>query len=406
MIDRRRQFRIVGILSISQLMGWGTTYDMLGILGRTIAADLKLANEIVFFGLSIMMLVTALMGPFVGRLLARFGAAPVLAAGSSGIALGLALLAHVEGLIGYIAVWIIIGIGAGMALASAPYAAIVERDRSHSRQTIALLMIGSGISAAIFWPVLNSLNLAFGWRNTCTIAAAAQFILAVPLSLFALPKRMPQGGESGAISASPPLPLSAADYRRAFVLIAATTSASALVLFGITPSLHEILLQSGASAATALQLGSLRAVFGISARLGDAIFGKKSTPVLTAIAAAALTLAGLAALAMSFGTYPMLFLFIALYGTGTGIASLARNLLPLSFFSARDYGLQSSRLILPQSLMSAAAPVIFTALLDRGGVAFCILAATLILAFALVCLLLLARLEQRATLLTREANLP
>ena len=53
----------VAVLAITQLVGWGTTFDMLGVMGRIIAPDLGLANEVIFLGISVMMLVSALAGP-------------------------------------------------------------------------------------------------------------------------------------------------------------------------------------------------------------------------------------------------------------------------------------------------------------------------------------------------------
>ena len=88
---RFRLAQTVIVLAVTQLIGWGTTFDMLGVMGRIVAPDLGLPNEVAFAGLTIMMLVSAIAGPATGRWLARYGAARVLSAASLIFTLGLLL---------------------------------------------------------------------------------------------------------------------------------------------------------------------------------------------------------------------------------------------------------------------------------------------------------------------------
>lgn len=55
-----RTAQTVAVLAVTQLIGWGTTFDMLGVMGRVIAPDLGLPNEAIFAGLTIMMVVSAM----------------------------------------------------------------------------------------------------------------------------------------------------------------------------------------------------------------------------------------------------------------------------------------------------------------------------------------------------------
>jgi MFS family permease len=96
------------------------------------------------------------------------------------------------------------------------------------------------------------------------------------------------------------------------------------------------------------------------------------------------------------GTPAALVAFVALYGFGTGVVTVARALLPLSLFSLRDYGLQASRLSLPQNVANAAAPVVFTALLDRAGALAALGVGAVLSAVALGCMLLLSALVRKA----------
>jgi predicted MFS family arabinose efflux permease len=392
-----RAAQTVAVLAVTQLIGWGTSFDMLGVMGRVIAPDLGLPNEVVFAGLTIMMIVSAFAGPATGRWLGRYGAARILAVSSFTFALGLLLLAVTNGIVVYVAAWIVIGIGGALGLSAPAYTAVVEREGPDGKRVIAILMLFTGLSSAIFWPVLSLINEAVGWRATFLICAGLHFFISLPLHLFALPKPVASHTEGGAAHIAP-VPLSDKARRKAFLLIAAATTISTFITFGVSPSLLEIFRQSGASAQLALQLGSARGVIGISARFMDMLLGKRGNPVLSAAMGISLMVVSFVMMLVVPPSTPMLISFILLYGFGSGVMTVARALLPLALFSANEYGLQSARLSLPQNLANAIAPVIFTAILDRAGTTPALITCAVLAAVALVFVAMLMGLVRRARL--------
>ncbi|TLX12834.1 MFS transporter [Rhizobium sp. MHM7A] len=392
---RFRSAQTVIVLAITQLIGWGTTFDMLGVMGRIVAPDLGLANEVAFAGLTIMMIVSAIVGPATGRWLARYGAARVLSAASLIFALGLSLLAAANSIILYAAAWVVIGVGGALGLFAPAYTAVVEREGINGKRVIAILMLFTGLSSAVFWPILSLLNEAFGWRLTFLICAALQFFICLPLHLFALPKPIAVQVDGGAADIAP-VPLSKAAQRKAFLLIAASTTITTFITFGISPSLLEIFRQSGASPAFALQLGSARGILGISARFLDMLLGRRGNPILSAAMGIGLMLAGFLIMLVVSPSTPVLVTFILLYGFGAGVMTVARALLPLALFSPREFGLQSARLSLPQNLGNAVAPVVFTAILDRAGTGPALFAAAVLAALSLTFVAMLMALVRGA----------
>ncbi|WP_064707053.1 MFS transporter [Rhizobium bangladeshense] len=392
---RFRSAQTVIVLAITQLIGWGTTFDMLGVMGRIVAPDLGLANEVAFAGLTIMMIVSAIVGPATGRWLARYGAARVLSAASLTFALGLSLLAAANSIILYAAAWVVIGVGGALGLSAPAYTAVVEREGINGKRVIAILMLFTGLSSAVFWPILSLLNEAFGWRLTFLICAALQFFICLPLHLFALPKPIAVQVDGGAADIAP-VPLSKAAQRKAFLLIAASTTITTFITFGISPSLLEIFRQSGASPAFALQLGSARGILGISARFLDMLLGRRGNPILSAAMGIGLMLAGFLIMLVVSPSTPVLVTFILLYGFGAGVMTVARALLPLALFSPREFGLQSARLSLPQNLANAVAPVVFTAILDRAGTGPALFAAAVLAALSLTFVAMLMALVRGA----------
>jgi hypothetical protein len=52
-------------------------------------------------------------------------------------------------------------------------------------------------------------------------------------------------------------------------------------------------------------------------------------------------------------------------GLGHGFYAIARNTLPLTLFGAREYGTYLGRMMLPQNIVNAVAPVIFAVVISR-----------------------------------------
>lgn len=365
-----RKLRLIAVLSVSQLIGWGTTFDMPSVLGRAMERDLAMPFETIFGGLTAMMIVMALASPRVGRLLVRSGAARVLAMGSVLMAAGLLALSMSQGPVSYFAAWLIIGCGGAFALTVSANTAVVERQGATAKRTVGTLMIFTGLSSAIFWPILSYAEAAIGWRAALQMAAAAHLILLVPLHVYGLPAR----GEGAVTDAGAPVPtcpippLNPHDKLRAFLLIASASSLNSLTSFGISASLIELLKLAGAAPGLALTLASLRGVIGISARLADLLAGERTSPVASGLAAS-LAMFGAFLLLAAFpaSSFVVPLLFVLLYGAGSGVAAVARALLPLAFFTRTDFALMSSRVALPQNIASALSPVIFAAAMENFG---------------------------------------
>jgi predicted MFS family arabinose efflux permease len=270
----------------------------------------------------------------------------------------------------------------------------VEREGAAGKRSIAILMLFTGLSVTIFWPLLSLLNEMIGWRITFAVCAGLQIFVCLPLYLFGLPKPAPGETENKANDVGP-VALSAAERRLAFLLVAAMMTITSFVTFGLAPTLLELLQRSGASADFALQLAAARGVIGISARGMDMLLGRRGNPFLTSIAGCSMMLLGLVCLLLLPPSSSALWAFILFYGFGSGILAVARALLPLALFSPREFGLQSARLSLPQNLANAVAPVVFTALLDRLGHEAATVVAGVLGCLALAAAVMLIRLVRK-----------
>ncbi|MDQ0454283.1 MFS transporter [Rhizobium paknamense] len=386
------RLRLLITLAVSQIFGWGLSFDLMGVFGRLMAHDLGMANELAFGGITVMMLIMGFSGPWSGRLIARHGASRILTCGSVTLGAGLVLLSQSTGPISFLGSWAVLGLGGTLGLSVPTYAAVVEREGADSKRLIGILMIFTGLSAAVCWPLAHAMEGWIGWRHSLLAGAALHLFVLAPLHRFGLPRANPAQSENNATSATAPLVLTASQEKRALLALTVISIGFSGLTFGLAPSLITLMQQSGADLSLAVQLASFRSVLGISARAMDVVAGKKASPLLSGFTGAGFMLLSLPILYFAQGSFLLMALFIGAYGIGSGLSAVSRTVLPLSFFSASRFAGISASLALPSNIANALSPVLITALLDYGGL-------PLVLSFALaVNLLVLAALFTLATL--------
>lgn len=381
--------RLIGVLAVGQVVSWGTGFDMLAILGPRIGQELAIANEVVFAGLTVMMTISALCGPLLGRTLVRRGAAPVLVAGSLLFTAGFVVLAFAGGVISYVLGWVVMGLAATCGLTTAAHTAVVERVGAESGRSLTLLMVFTGLSAAVFLPVTTVADQHLGWRGTLLVYGCLQIFVLLPLYVFVLPGR--RTSNTPGTSKNAPVSTSPVDTRRAFLLLAAMTTLSAFTAFGFSPLLPLLLVHAGASQSLAVQLAAVRSVLAIMARGLDFLLGKHGNPFVTCMIGLGMLLASFVLLLVFAPAMPAFIGFIIFFGFGAGVLTVSRAVLPLAVFSPEQYGLQAARISLPQNLAIAVAPVIFTLALDRGGVAAMLTIAAVLISISFLLLIVLWR---------------
>src|SRR5215831_6099448 len=178
----------VGALGCTQIITWGTTFYVLGVLGRPIAADTGWSQSLVFGGLTIALLVSSALSTLVGRLIDRRGGRAVMALGSLLTAVGLALLSLVARPYAYLSA-AFLGLAMRMSLYDAAFAALVQVTPWRGRRAISYLTLLGGLASTVFWPIAHALDIHYGWRGTLLIFAAANLLVCAPLHWAGLARR-------------------------------------------------------------------------------------------------------------------------------------------------------------------------------------------------------------------------
>ncbi len=361
-IVRHPRWLVVSAIGLAQILVWGTSYYLIAVLARPIEMDTGWSYTWIAGGLSFGFLVSGLVSPYVGRQIERFGGRPVLAAGALVLALGMVLLGTASNVYAYLLAWTVLGVGMGAGLYDPAFAALGRLYGDQARGAITLTTLWGGFASTVCWPLSQYLVSSIGWRGTCLTYAALDLAVVAPLYWFGLPSEparpiLPRA-QARAASILPPR------LRLAFWLIAINTTISAVVITVMSVHLIALLSDRGTSVETAIALGTLIGPAQVGARLVEMWLARKHHPVWTMLLASILPSCGLALL---FGAPAIAAAGILLYGSGSGLRSIARGSVPLAIFGPEGYATLMGRLAMPALIFQAAAPALGAMLLSFGG---------------------------------------
>lgn len=374
--------RYLLVLAIGQNIGWGTV-GLLAVLGSTMAGDLDLPQPVIFAGTSVFYVTMGLCAPLLGPAFVRFGARTLLAAGSLVSALGFTLLAASHGPMPYFLAWAILGLAGSASLSTASHIALNEALGPRARSAIGLLMLASGLSGTIFWPVTAYLAGLTDWRMICLIFAGL-LLFAAALYALGLP-----ASQTHATSAANTTDAPAPPAQTTFYLVAAAIALNAFVTFGFSAILIELLKSLGVQTEMAVALASSLGIIQVIARAFDLLGGARWDGLATALVAAPALVLSLILLLVFGASWAGVFGFILVYGVGSGALAVSRATMPLVFYDKADYARALTRIALPLNLISAAAPPALIALLDGIGPRAVLVAALVCSGLALGLLVLL-----------------
>ena len=388
MISDRNILTALAVLAITQVIGWGTL-SLPAVLGRDMAVDLGLSLSAVFAGNSVLYVAIGLCSPLLARSFARHGGRRVMMVGTLVAAAGFTMLSAARGPISYYIAWLGLGVAGSATLSTAAYVVLNEVAGPGARRAIGALMLVTGLSSSIFWPVSAVIAAQLGWRGTCLVYAALLLLVSLPLLAALLPKRRNEqptlASDAGSAMARPE------PSQGTFYLLTAAIALNAFVTMGLSAVLIELLKVEGLTALEAIGFGSMLGVIQISARALDLLGGGRWDAITTALAAGlALPLAMLLLMVWG-GSAGAVAVFIVVYGLGSGALAVARATMPLVFYDGAAFAKASAQIALPLNLLSATAAPVMAALLTSFG-SNTLLSLTLICSSAALLMLLLLRL--------------
>ncbi|MBO9327863.1 MFS transporter [Achromobacter pulmonis] len=377
--------RAIVCLGLTQLVGWGVTYYLIGALGPAMQADLGWSAAVVYGGFSAAIVTMAMLSPLAGMAVDRWGGHRVMPAGAVIAALGCAALAAAHGLALYYLAWIVLGVGMRLCLYDAAFASLARAAGPTARRPMSQITLFGGLASTVMWPAGHALSGWLGWRGA-VLAYGALALATLPLYL-ALPRTRYAAPAGAKDRAAAGLTRSPAERRMAGVLYATIAMLTNFLAAGNAAHLIALLSGLGLAAAAAVSVAALWGVGQFAARLADVALGSRLHPLtLTLAVGAMLPLCFLLAL-LSGGNLYASAAYALLYGACNGLMTITRGTLPLALFDFRSYGSLVGALLIPSFLLTATAPVAYAYLVAgygaRGAMAMSVGLAAAICAAAL-----------------------
>ena len=182
-----RPLPIILALGTTQTLAWASSYYLPAILADPIARDLGVSSNWIFAAFSASLVISALLGPRIGRQIDLVGGRPVLSMSNVVFAAGLTLLGFSYSIPVMVLAWLLLGIGMTGGLYDAAFAALGRIYGDAARRSITGITLIAGFASTVGWP-LSALGLeTIGWRNTCFAWAAAHILIGLPVNLLMLP---------------------------------------------------------------------------------------------------------------------------------------------------------------------------------------------------------------------------
>ena len=348
--------RLVGWLSLAQLITWGSVFYTFALLMEPVERELGLTRAQSSLAFSLALLAEGALGYPVGRWIDRGHERLVMTGGS--LLVGLCLLLHsaVDSIGGFYAVWT--GLGAGLAATLyTPVFAVVTRRFPHDfRRAIITLTFLGGLASTVFIPLSAWLIHAYGWRHALWVLAALQLLVCAPLHALYLrgaPPAPPAAAPGRAVQ-------SPSAYLRSppFLLIGVFVVGMMGVTAALPPHMISLLRGNGLAEAWVIAIPASIGLIQVLGRLllfffehhFDLHLANRLIPTLIPL--------GLAALLAGAGHPGAALLFVLLYGLGNGMMTIVKGTAIAQYVSRDHVASLNGALGLPSALARAVAPLL------------------------------------------------
>jgi len=345
-------------LGINQIIGWGSSFYLPAILAVPISTSLGIQTQDFFWAFTFSLLLSGLLGPQVGKAIARLGGRAVLPFGIFAFALGLTLLSVSSNQMMLVMAWLLIGVGGSMGNYDSAFATAVSFFGAKSNRVIAGITVFAGFSSTISWPLTSFLEQTTGWQQAVFFWALLHLVVGLPLNM-----SIPKIAKKEVPDTTGPIRKIIKNKFRFDVLIvifAVMFALEGFIVSSVNTTLPFLLSELGASTGVALISATILGPSQVLARILILIPGKIMTPMRVAALSIAAHPVGVLLLWL-FGVNALV-PFVILHGIGVGLNPFIRGSLPLLFFGADRFGQRQGYMMMLSKIVSALSPTILTIL--------------------------------------------
>lgn len=346
-----RRLAIVLALGLGQLVAYASSFYLLAVLGDAIARGVGVTPTVVFTLLSAAFLLSAMVGPWVGKWLQMRGGREVMLASSLTFAAALALIGSANGLSELALGVLTLGAGMALGLYGPPNAILVEIHGERARPSITAVTLIGGLGSTTGFLVTGWLLREVGWRGACIAWAGVHLAVCLPLGALVVPRthRHVKGAQG--------VPTVRVAWDRRMIQLAVLFAGAWFVSTCMSAHLPRLLQRLGLTAVEAEGAAAFLGLAAVSARAVELILLRRLPPLTTTRIATLLSPLG-ALTVLTLGPHAGVALVIG-QGLGNGMLSVANGTLLLALFGREGYAYRAALINTPAKFAQAAGPGLF-----------------------------------------------
>ncbi|MFI9580597.1 MFS transporter [Streptomyces sp. NPDC052236] len=349
-------------LCATQITGWGIVYYAFPVLLPRLTADTGWSTSAATAAFSAALLVSAVAGIPIGRILDRRGPRAVMTAGSILAVAAILTVALAPNLYVFTAAWLMAGVSMAATFYQPAFVALTRWWGPDRIRALTIVTLAGGLASTVFAPLTATLAAHLGWRTTYAVLAVILAAVTIPAHALALRGAWPQAPPAPPATSRTPTARS-----RPFLLLTLAFTFSGFAMYAVVFGLVPLLTERGAdptTAAWALGLGGLGQTLGrtLYATLSRRTGVTARTTILIAAGGATT-----AAFALVPGPIPLLIVFAVLAGVVRGNLTLLQATAVTDRWGTADYGRLSGLLSAPAKVVAALAPWAVAALAGPLG---------------------------------------
>ena len=343
-------------LCVTEITGWGVLYYALPVAAGDITATEGWTHGEVFTAFSTGLLVSAVAGVGVGRLLDRLGPRPVMTVGSLVGVLGLLLVASAPNLAVFFVAWLVTGIAQSAALYPPAFAAITRWYGEARTWPLTVLTLVGGLASTVFAPITHLLVEDLGWRGAFLVLTAVYALVTIPLhAIFLTPPwpghLVPADGHHGRRRE-----IRSVVRSGRFLSLQVSLTLTALGMYAVTLNLIPLLTSRGFGPAAAATVFGLVGAGQVLGRLLFAALPSGRAPYVRTLTIGTASVLVLTLLALLPGPAPALVGAAILAGAVRGAFTLLQATAVSDRWGTRHFGALNGTFTVPLTASIALAP--------------------------------------------------
>ncbi|MFC5203810.1 MFS transporter [Streptomyces kaempferi] len=351
--DRSRPRAALPALCVTQITSWGIVYYAFPVLNPQITAQTGWSAGATMAAFSAGLVVSALAGIRVGRIIDQRGPRGVMTAGSLLGAVSLAIVASAPNLPVFFAGWVMAGFAMASTFYQPAFAALTRWWAPDHVRALTIVTLAGGLASTVFAPLTALLSNYLTWRGTYLVLAIVLAAITIPVHAYALRGPWPEAPPASTHVASGVAEIA---RTRTFWFLAAAFTLSAFAMYAVVIALIPLLLERGyttTQAAWALGLGGTGQTLG---RTLYATLARRTGATARTVTLIALGGATTAAFAIAPGPYALLVALSLAAGIVRGNLTLLQATAITDRWGATHYGRLSGLLAAPATTAAAVVP--------------------------------------------------